>query len=56
MIADTPKGRAEWLHPFELEGKKVYLSGDTEDIPECVALNWNDVAFVLYESPLPPWM
>jgi L-ascorbate metabolism protein UlaG (beta-lactamase superfamily) len=45
-----PKGRGNGYN-LELGGKKVYLSGDTEDIPEMRALTGIDVAFVCMNLP-----
>lgn len=45
-----PKGRGNG-YIIELGGKKVYLSGDTEDIPEMRALDGIDVAFVCMNLP-----
>ncbi|MCC2548574.1 MBL fold metallo-hydrolase [Hymenobacter sp. BT175] len=50
--ADAPhtKGRGNG-YVLTLGGKKVYLSGDTEDIPEMRALKGIDVAFVCMNLP-----
>jgi L-ascorbate metabolism protein UlaG (beta-lactamase superfamily) len=45
-----PKGRGNG-YILDLGGKKVYLSGDTEDIPEMRALKGIDVAFVCMNLP-----
>lgn len=45
-----PKGRGNG-YILELGGKKVYLSGDTEDIPEMRSLSDIDVAFVCMNLP-----
>lgn len=45
-----PKGRGNG-YILELGDKKVYLSGDTEDIPEMRALTDIDVAFVCMNLP-----
>ncbi|MEN2283595.1 MBL fold metallo-hydrolase [Algoriphagus sp. SE2] len=45
-----PKGRGNG-YILELGGKKVYLSGDTEDIPEMRSLKDIDVAFVCMNLP-----
>lgn len=44
------KGRGNG-YIIELGGKKVYISGDTEDIPEMRSLNGIDVAFVCMNLP-----
>ncbi|MGV3541043.1 MAG: MBL fold metallo-hydrolase [Rufibacter sp.] len=45
-----PKGRGNG-YVLTLGGKKVYLSGDTEDIPEMRALKGIDVAFLCMNLP-----
>ena len=45
-----PKGRGNG-YLLELGGKRVYLSGDTEDIPEMRALKHIDLAFVCMNLP-----
>jgi len=45
-----PKGRGNG-YILTLGGKKIYLSGDTEDIPEMRALTGIDVAFVCMNLP-----
>ncbi|RPD45249.1 MBL fold metallo-hydrolase [Hymenobacter sediminis] len=45
-----PKGRGNG-YVLNLGGKSVYLSGDTEDIPEMRALKGIDVAFVCMNLP-----
>jgi L-ascorbate metabolism protein UlaG (beta-lactamase superfamily) len=45
-----PKGRGNG-YVVTLGGKRVYLSGDTEDIPEMRALKDIDVAFVCFNLP-----
>jgi L-ascorbate metabolism protein UlaG (beta-lactamase superfamily) len=45
-----PKGRGNG-YLLTLGGKRVYLSGDTEDIPEMLALKAIDVAFVCMNLP-----
>jgi L-ascorbate metabolism protein UlaG (beta-lactamase superfamily) len=45
-----PKGRGNG-YVVNLGGKNVYLSGDTEDIPEMRALQGIDVAFVCMNLP-----
>jgi L-ascorbate metabolism protein UlaG (beta-lactamase superfamily) len=45
-----PKGRGNG-YVLDLGGKNVYLSGDTEDIPEMRALKNIDVAFVCMNLP-----
>jgi L-ascorbate metabolism protein UlaG (beta-lactamase superfamily) len=45
-----PKGRGNG-YVLDLGGKQVYLSGDTEDIPEMRALKNIDVAFVCMNLP-----
>ncbi len=45
-----PKGRGNG-YVVELGGKKLYFSGDTEDIPEMRALQGIDVAFVCMNLP-----
>ncbi|WP_296705689.1 MBL fold metallo-hydrolase [Algoriphagus sp.] len=45
-----PKGRGNG-YIVELGGKKIYLSGDTEDIPEMRSLSDIDVAFVCMNLP-----
>lgn len=44
------KGRGNG-YILQLGGKKVYISGDTEDIPEMRALEGIDVAFVCMNLP-----
>jgi L-ascorbate metabolism protein UlaG (beta-lactamase superfamily) len=45
-----PKGRGNG-YVLTLGGKRIYLSGDTEDIPEMLALKDIDVAFVCMNLP-----
>jgi len=45
-----PKGRGNG-YVIEKDGKRVYISGDTEDIPEMRALKDIDVAFVCMNLP-----
>ena len=45
-----PKGRGNG-YILEIGGKRIYISGDTEDIPEMRALNDIDVAFVCMNEP-----
>ncbi len=45
-----PKGRGNG-YVLTLGGKRVYISGDTEDIPEMRALKNIDVAFVCMNQP-----
>jgi L-ascorbate metabolism protein UlaG (beta-lactamase superfamily) len=45
-----PKGRGNG-YVLELGGKRIYISGDTEDIPEMRALKDIDVAFVCMNLP-----
>ena len=45
-----PKGRGNG-YIVSLGGKQVYISGDTEDIPEMLALKNIDVAFVCMNMP-----
>ncbi|WP_018479245.1 MBL fold metallo-hydrolase [Pontibacter roseus] len=45
-----PKGRGNG-YVLEIGGKNIYLSGDTEDIPEMLALRNIDVAFVCMNLP-----
>ncbi|MBN3584518.1 MBL fold metallo-hydrolase [Algoriphagus aestuarii] len=45
-----PKGRGNG-YILDLGGKKVYISGDTEDIPEMRSLTGIDVAFVCMNLP-----
>jgi L-ascorbate metabolism protein UlaG (beta-lactamase superfamily) len=45
-----PKGRGNG-YVFNLGGKTVYISGDTEDIPEMRALSGIDVAFICMNGP-----
>lgn len=45
-----PKGRGNG-YIVELDGKKIYFSGDTEDIPEMRALEEIDIAFVCMNLP-----
>jgi len=45
-----PKGRGNG-YVLTLGGKKVYISGDTEDIPEMRALTGIDVAFICMNLP-----
>jgi L-ascorbate metabolism protein UlaG (beta-lactamase superfamily) len=45
-----PPGRGNG-YVLELGGKRVYISGDTEDIPEMRALQGIDVAFVCMNLP-----
>jgi L-ascorbate metabolism protein UlaG (beta-lactamase superfamily) len=51
-MADSrhPKGRGNG-YILDMGGKKIYLSGDTEDIPEMRALKNIDVAFVCMNLP-----
>ncbi|ULQ57596.1 MBL fold metallo-hydrolase [Flavihumibacter rivuli] len=45
-----PKGRGNG-YVLNLGGKQVYISGDTEDIPEMRALKGIDIAFVCMNKP-----
>lgn len=45
-----PKGRGNG-YVIEKDGKRVYISGDTEDIPEMRALKDIDIAFVCMNLP-----
>src|SRR5690554_1106201 len=45
-----PKGRGNG-YIVELGGQRIYISGDTEDIPEMRALTDIDVAFVCMNLP-----
>ncbi len=45
-----PKGRGNG-YVIESEGKRVYISGDTEDIPEMLELQDIDVAFISVNLP-----
>jgi L-ascorbate metabolism protein UlaG (beta-lactamase superfamily) len=45
-----PKGRGNG-YILEMGSKRIYISGDTEDIPEMRALNNIDVAFVCMNLP-----
>ncbi|MBA9077755.1 MBL fold metallo-hydrolase [Rufibacter quisquiliarum] len=45
-----PKGRGNG-YVLEMGGKRIYLSGDTEDIPEMRSLKDIDVAFVCMNLP-----
>lgn len=45
-----PKGRGNG-YILTLGGKQIYISGDTEDIPEMLALENIDVAFVCMNMP-----
>ena len=45
-----PKGRGNG-YILTLGGKRIYISGDTEDIPEMRALKDIDVAFVCMNQP-----
>ncbi len=45
-----PKGRGNG-YILEMGGKKVYISGDTEDIPEMRTLKGIDIAFVCMNQP-----
>lgn len=45
-----PKGRGNG-YVLNLGGKRVYISGDTEDIPEMRALKQIDIAFVCMNKP-----
>ena len=49
-LSNHPKGRDNG-YVVTLGGKRFYLSGDTEDIPEMLALKNIDVAFVCMNSP-----
>lgn len=48
--ARHPKGRGNG-YIIDIHGKKVYLSGDTEDIPEMRSLKGIDVAFICMNLP-----
>jgi L-ascorbate metabolism protein UlaG (beta-lactamase superfamily) len=48
--ANHPKGRDNG-YVLTLGGKRVYISGDTEDIPEMLALKNIDVAFLCMNLP-----
>lgn len=45
-----PKGRGNG-YVLEADGKRIYISGDTEDIPEMRALKAIDIAFVCMNLP-----
>ena len=45
-----PKGRGNG-YILTMGGKKIYISGDTEDIPEMRALSNIDIAFVCMNLP-----
>ncbi|SFJ11811.1 MBL fold metallo-hydrolase [Albimonas pacifica] len=45
-----PKGRDNG-YVLEIDGKTVYIAGDTEDIPEMRALTGIDIAFVPFNLP-----
>lgn len=49
-LSNHPKGRDNG-YVLTMGGKRFYLSGDTEDIPEMLALKNIDVAFVCMNSP-----
>jgi len=49
-LSNHPKGRDNG-YVLTLGGKRIYLSGDTEDIPEMLALKNIDVAFVCMNGP-----
>lgn len=49
-LAYHPKGRGNG-YVLSVGGKRVYISGDTEDIPEVRALTKIDVAFVCFNLP-----
>ncbi|MEO9965310.1 MAG: MBL fold metallo-hydrolase [Reichenbachiella sp.] len=45
-----PKGRGNG-YVLTISGKRIYISGDTEDIPEMLALQKIDIAFVCMNMP-----
>jgi L-ascorbate metabolism protein UlaG (beta-lactamase superfamily) len=49
-LNNHPKGRDNG-YVLTMGGKRIYLSGDTEDIPEMLALKNIDVAFVCMNGP-----
>jgi len=49
-LSNHPKGRDNG-YVLTLGGKRIYVSGDTEDIPEMLALKNIDVAFVCMNAP-----
>jgi L-ascorbate metabolism protein UlaG (beta-lactamase superfamily) len=49
-LSNHPKGRDNG-YVLTMGGKRIYLSGDTEDIPEMLALKNIDVAFVCMNGP-----
>jgi len=49
-LSNHPKGRDNG-YVVTMGGKRIYLSGDTEDIPETLALKNIDVAFVCMNQP-----
>jgi L-ascorbate metabolism protein UlaG (beta-lactamase superfamily) len=49
-LSNHPKGRDNG-YVLTLGGKRFYMSGDTEDIPEMLALKNIDVAFVCMNQP-----
>ena len=49
-LGNHPKGRDNG-YVLTMGGKRIYMSGDTEDIPEMLALKNIDVAFVCMNLP-----
>jgi L-ascorbate metabolism protein UlaG (beta-lactamase superfamily) len=49
-LSNHPKGRDNG-YVLTIGGKQIYLSGDTEDIPEMLALKNIDVAFICMNGP-----
>jgi L-ascorbate metabolism protein UlaG (beta-lactamase superfamily) len=49
-LSNHPKGRDNG-YVLTMGGKRIYLSGDTEDIPEMLALKNIDVAFICMNLP-----
>jgi L-ascorbate metabolism protein UlaG (beta-lactamase superfamily) len=49
-LSNHPKGRDDG-YVLTMGGKRIYVSGDTEDVPEMLALKNIDVAFVCMNQP-----
>jgi len=49
-LNNHPKGRDNG-YVLTLGGKRIYISGDTEDVPEMLALKNIDVAFICMNGP-----
>jgi L-ascorbate metabolism protein UlaG (beta-lactamase superfamily) len=49
-LKNHPKGRDNG-YVLSIGGKRIYVSGDTEDVPEMLSLKSIDIAFICMNSP-----